>query len=356
MPGGSELRVCFLGAPDRLRSGPIVYVGDAELTSRYDVARGFELLAFLAAHPGLCHVGRVVDAAFGANRRAFESARDELAALLGEAGAGERFLVHRRDAQRKLVPQGRIGLNARCDLVEFAEAVAAEDWNSARGILEEARRTRGGDAVAPIVRQRGWPRRDVGERPYAGPAYVDALRKGIESLTEARAPSRDPRLAAAAGQSLLSAPGTERVPYGDLLGTWKGELNSTWAHAENPYESYMVFSPRADRLLIRHYVRDGRSVMITGDVIVGDEGHRQILGIYRARIHYTRKPREPVHYGAMILEVFGSPASELVGVYWTTGETRGDLRYAERSPDAAEHFEHAQDLDYVAAEPTPRPD
>lgn len=140
----------------------------------------------------------------------------------------------------------------------------------------------------------------------------------------------------------------------EIWGSWRGLLQTNWRSAEGkrpgPMRSYMVFDTEGDRLVTRHYVGDGKSVMVSQQVIVTSERFRRLLGIYEAEpSDPSRSHDDPPHRGAMLLDLKGPDPETVVlleGFYFTARETSGTLRYTEWSRGRAHSFEHAEGLDY----------
>lgn len=174
-------------------------------------------------------------------------------------------------------------------------------------------------------------------------------------LTEARVTLLDTVLANLNRVTGPTPEGEARLvdAIGDVLGTWKGVLETSWERGTErwpgPRDSYLVFKRHPNdpsRLVTRHYVDDGGSVMVSQEIVDNTEGNRRLLGIYEAEaIHPGDRMREnPRHRGAMLLDLIDNPATELRGHYWTDRETVGTLVYQRQSKKTASDFEGASEL------------
>jgi hypothetical protein len=128
----------------------------------------------------------------------------------------------------------------------------------------------------------------------------------------------------------------------DLRGTWCVVLQSTWRDPVTnreaaPIEAYLVVRQRYSHLSVRLLSPESSSGVLAASVLEAEDGGFQVVGVYRNEPTLSLRYRSPIHYGAMVLEVVGTPAVELRGHYWTDRDTRGEIttfgRHARALPD-----------------------
>lgn len=132
------------------------------------------------------------------------------------------------------------------------------------------------------------------------------------------------------------------VPYPDLQGTWRGELQTTW---RNP-ETGEVPGPIPVTLAIRQTFSAVSVVMFTGESmshsVAASLSEADESGIKRLSYTYTNTPkvgvrdRSIVHDGAAVLRIITEQERRLEGEYWTNRKSTGELRLRYESAKVAE--------------------
>jgi hypothetical protein len=132
----------------------------------------------------------------------------------------------------------------------------------------------------------------------------------------------------------------------DLQGTWKGQLISTWVDPEMgdrtpPIEGYLVVRQTFSSLHMRLITRESNSELLSGSIVREMDGTQKIVGTYRNTPRLLRRDVSPIHHGGLLLQIHGRPPSSLDGQYWTDRDTKGELRFTERSNQVFYDFESA---------------
>lgn len=131
----------------------------------------------------------------------------------------------------------------------------------------------------------------------------------------------------------------------NLNGTWRVSLNSNWqdpATGEVVPEKtgYLVVRQTYSHLSLRLMTDESSSELVGSSVHRAEDGVYRISGVYRNEPQLAVRDRSPIHYGAILLDVEGDPATGLVGQYWTdrnsAGELQGRLRVDEQHGSFAE--------------------
>ncbi len=121
------------------------------------------------------------------------------------------------------------------------------------------------------------------------------------------------------------------VTFPDLQGTWKGSLISTWIDPVTKKQT----PPKNITLVIKQSFANISCVMYT-DESDSYSNSAQInkddqSGVFRLSYNYTNRPkanvrdRSAIHDGAAILKVIIDSEKKLVGEYWTSRKTTGDI-------------------------------
>jgi SMODS-associating 2TM, beta-strand rich effector domain len=126
------------------------------------------------------------------------------------------------------------------------------------------------------------------------------------------------------------------VPFPNLNGVWKGEINSTY-EAHTPGEKIVGL---AATLTIHQTFTNVSCVMETAEMRsnsalagfdLNPEGQqKQLVYVYCSRPKLIVSERSPMHDGAVVFDIIGRPPTKLSGHYWTTRNTRGDIELKRR--------------------------
>ena len=138
-----------------------------------------------------------------------------------------------------------------------------------------------------------------------------------------------------------------RIPY--VGGTWRGVLVSLWSDPATgqpppPIEAYVSVSQTFSSIRIRFLTNESNSSLLSGSISPTSDGSYEISGVYQNIPRMTVRDRSPIHYGAILLRVIGSPPATLDGEYWTTRGTRGELRLDSRVAARSHDFAEARQL------------
>jgi len=129
------------------------------------------------------------------------------------------------------------------------------------------------------------------------------------------------------------------VPFPDLNGTWQGSIQTTWKNPETgktpgPIPAILTIKQSFIRISCVMRTAEMASRSFLADFwLDGDEQIRKLGYSYVSTPLPSVAHRSKPHYGTMVFEIIGSPATKLKGIYWTERNTTGEvaLVFRERS-------------------------
>lgn len=133
----------------------------------------------------------------------------------------------------------------------------------------------------------------------------------------------------------------------DIRGTWKVELSSSWVNPNTKKESkitgYAVVRQTLSSLSLRLLTKESYSKLVIHNIEEEEDNVFRLFATYRnePKIELQGK-RSDIHYGSMLLNIYGKPANKLEGHYWTDRMTRGSIKFYERRKKIVETFDQAQ--------------
>jgi hypothetical protein len=141
----------------------------------------------------------------------------------------------------------------------------------------------------------------------------------------------------------------------NVRGTWRGSLVTSWTDPSKgqpppPIEAYVSIHQTFSSIEIRLMTDESSSSLLSGSVAATPDGTYEVSGVYRNTPRISLRDRSPIHYGAILLRVIGSPPSALDGEYWTSRGTNGEMRLGSRISDLCQDFAEAQQR-YGAVQP-----
>jgi len=121
------------------------------------------------------------------------------------------------------------------------------------------------------------------------------------------------------------------VPFPNLNGTWKGEIQTTWIDPqtnERPAPIPAIVSIKQSFFKISCVMRTAemtsRSV-ISDFVLDKDNQVKRLIYSYDSNPLQTVKERSPQHCGTMVFDIIEKPKMKLEGEYWTGRKTTGNI-------------------------------
>tara|TARA_B110000503_G_C7028182_1_gene362796 strand:+ start:79 stop:714 length:636 start_codon:yes stop_codon:yes gene_type:complete len=136
----------------------------------------------------------------------------------------------------------------------------------------------------------------------------------------------------------------------DLRGTWEVTLESNWINPETkkgvpPIEGYISVRQTLTGLSLRLMTKESRSRLVAHSIELEDDGIYRISAIYRNEPRVELQgDRSEIHYGSLLLEIYGTPPVSMEGHYWTDRGTRGTMKILGRKNKVRDTFESAQAL------------
>lgn len=121
------------------------------------------------------------------------------------------------------------------------------------------------------------------------------------------------------------------VPFPDLNGTWRGEIQTTWIDPETQQRP----EPIPAILTIKQSFFKISCVMRTGEMtsrstvsefnLNKEEQLKRLFYSYDSNPLQTVKERSPQHCGTMVFDIIEKPKFQLIGEYWTGRKTTGQV-------------------------------
>lgn len=135
----------------------------------------------------------------------------------------------------------------------------------------------------------------------------------------------------------------------DVTGTWWGTIKSNWIDPSTgkqigPIEGCVVIHQTFSALSMRLMTRESSSELLGAEILKNSDGVFKIAGVYRNEPRQSVRHRSPIHHGAILLQIIGTPATGLKGHYWTDRNTAGELEMIDHQKPVATDFESASRL------------
>lgn len=119
------------------------------------------------------------------------------------------------------------------------------------------------------------------------------------------------------------------VPFPNLNGTWKGNIESTWIDPDTNEQ----IAPKNTILVIRQsfltisctlHTDEIISTSYTADFVIDkDSGQKKLVYSYIGKPLATVRDRSAIHDGTGLFRVVEKPTRKLVGEYWTSRNSTG---------------------------------
>ena len=137
------------------------------------------------------------------------------------------------------------------------------------------------------------------------------------------------------------------VKHPVIRGTWRVVMRSNWVDPSTgkviePIVGFMVVRQNYSSLSLRLLTSWSSSELIGAAIVSNSDGTASITGVYRNEPRQSIRQRSPIHYGALLLHVIGSPVTGLTGHYWTDRNTAGEIELSNRRSEIYHSFETAE--------------
>lgn len=138
-----------------------------------------------------------------------------------------------------------------------------------------------------------------------------------------------------------------RRPY--IRGTWRAELTSHWVNPSTgeqvaPIRGFAVIAQTFSRLTLRVVTIESQSELLGAELLRSEDGTYRLVGVYRNEPKLSVRDRSPIHNGAVVLQIVGSPTKSLQGHYWTDRQTAGEMLLSDRRATLAGDYADAEAL------------
>ena len=117
-----------------------------------------------------------------------------------------------------------------------------------------------------------------------------------------------------------------------LAGDWTFVIESLWTDPQTnlrpePIEAKVTIRQTYTKLHLRLETPESTGDFAASRIVVKDDGTYQVFGVFRNQPRISVQERSRTHFGALVLDVIGDPASprELSGQYWTDRGTKGEI-------------------------------
>lgn len=131
-----------------------------------------------------------------------------------------------------------------------------------------------------------------------------------------------------------------------IRGTWKAILQSQWTDPQTgkappAIEAYIAIRQTYSMLSMRLMTEESTSEILGAEMVRAPDDTYRVAGVYRNEPRLSVRERSPIHYGAVLLQVEGDPASRLAGHYWTDRSSRGEVVASTHSATVFPNFDAA---------------
>lgn len=133
----------------------------------------------------------------------------------------------------------------------------------------------------------------------------------------------------------------------DLRGTWRAELRRTNG-AEDTINAYMAIRQTCSSLSMRLMSNESASMLLAARMTKAADGEFTVTGVYQNVPNLSVRDQSPIHNGAILLNVQGTPPVTLDGQYWTDRATRGELRLTRLLDRVCSSYSEALQADETA--------
>jgi hypothetical protein len=138
------------------------------------------------------------------------------------------------------------------------------------------------------------------------------------------------------------------VPFPNLQGTWEGELKSTWTNPETgqvipAIPAVVVVRQTFSSVSCTLFTEESESYSTAAQISLDEES-----GALHLNYNYTNRPRatlrhrSTIHDGAARLRIVTVPERSLVGEFWTSRCTAGDISLKFKTRKLLEKFPSQQ--------------
>jgi hypothetical protein len=131
-----------------------------------------------------------------------------------------------------------------------------------------------------------------------------------------------------------------------LQGTWRGQLRSSWVDpttglSVGPVDVFLAITQTYSRISLRLMTPESASRSLVASLDAPRDDIARVTLTYQNLPGLMIQDRSRIHHGVLMLNVEGSPASRLVGSYWTDRDTKGEVRFEGKSTKVYTSFREA---------------
>ena len=109
---------------------------------------------------------------------------------------------------------------------------------------------------------------------------------------------------------------------------------------------YLAIERTLTESVARLMSNESSSGQLVGAIRRRPGGRFFLSAIYQNTPLIDRRETSPIHFGAMMLDIYGHPPLRLEGEYWTERPSKGKLVLTRHNPTVAESYEDAHSLEY----------
>ncbi len=123
----------------------------------------------------------------------------------------------------------------------------------------------------------------------------------------------------------------------DLSGTWQGELRSTWIDGTastvgHPREAYLVVRQTYSKVSVCLFTEESHSNSMVATLDWPKDHAARLTYTYTNVPRLLLQDRSRIHHGSAFLDVHGNGPDRLEGCYWTSRDTKGEMRFDRHVP------------------------
>lgn len=121
------------------------------------------------------------------------------------------------------------------------------------------------------------------------------------------------------------------IPFPDLNGTWKGQINTTWndpltQERPEPIPAILTIKQSFSNISCVMRTAEMTSRSIVSDFVLDKDNQvKRLFYSYDSNPIQTVKERSPQHCGTVVFDIVENSKIVLKGEYWTGRKTTGDI-------------------------------